>query len=143
MNKLGIIKEVKDDTALVMVFKSAACGTNCGCGALTRVDGKMEQDDHHYIKVKNTINGEIGDPVNIEFATNKLLSTSALIYLVPLIMLVCGIFVGNAVQGQNPSDLVSFLVGIVALFASYLILSMIDNKKDKEELITITEFRGV
>lgn len=142
MNKLGIITEVKDDIALVMVAKSEACGTSCGCGALTRMGGRMEQDDHHYVKVKNTINGEIGDPVNIEFATNKLLSTSALVYLVPLIMLVVGIIIGNAVQGQNPSDLVSFLVGVVALVASYLILSMIDKKKDKEELITITEFRG-
>ncbi len=142
MNKLGIITEVKGDTALVMVAKSEACGTSCGCGALTRTGNQMKQDNHHYIKVKNTINGEVGDPVNIEFATNKLLSTSALIYLLPLIMLVIGIIIGNAVQGENPSELISFLIGIVALISSYLILSIVDKKKGKEELVSITEFRG-
>lgn len=142
MNKLGIITDIKDDEALVMVAKSESCGTSCGCGALTRMAGEMAKDDHHYIKVKNSINAKIGDPVNIEFATNKLLSTSALIYLLPLIMLVVGIIIGNRIQGQNASDLISFIVGFVALVASYLVLSMIDKKKDKQELITITEFRG-
>lgn len=142
MNKLGIIADIKGDEALVMVAKSESCGTSCGCGALTSLGGKKKGDDHHYVKVKNTINGEIGDPVNIEFATKKLLSTSALIYLLPLVMLVVGIIIGNAVQGENKSDLVSFLIGLIALIVSYLILSRIDKKKEKEELITITKFRG-
>lgn len=142
MNKLGIVTQVNNNEAIVMVAKSAACGTSCGCGAMTRVKGQMKNDDHHYIKVKNSIDAKIGDPVKIEFETSKLLSTSVLIYLVPLVMLVIGIVIANYLQGENPNDLLSFISGIISLFVSYLILSIFDKKDNKKELITISEFKG-
>lgn len=142
MNKIGVITEVKGDEAIVMIAKAQSCG-NCGCGKLTRKDGEMCQDDKQYVKVKNTINGEIGDPVNIEFNTGKMISTSILLYLLPLIMMIVGILIANNIQGNNPSDLVSFGAGIASLIVSYIILNAFDKSKGNKELITVTEFKGL
>lgn len=142
MNKIGVITEVQNDIATVMIAKAQSCG-NCGCGKLTRKDGEMCQDDKQYVKVKNTINGEVGDPVNIEFKTGRMISTSILIYLIPLIMMIVGIILANRLQGENSSDIISFIAGIASLIVSYLILSLFDKSKGNTELITVTEFKGL
>lgn len=141
MNKIGVITEIGNGEAIVMVGSAKTCG-NCGCGALTRKNGEL-CDNHRYIKVKNTIDGKVGDPVNIEFETLKMLKTSAMLYLLPLIMLVVGIFLGNYLQGSNSNDLISFGVGVLLLGISFLILNKLDKNKEKKELITISEFRGM
>lgn len=141
MNKIGVITEIGNGDAVVMVGSAKTCG-NCGCGTLTRKNGEI-CDDHRYIKVKNTIDAKVGDPVNIEFKTSKMLQTSAMLYLLPLVMLVAGIFTGNYIQGNNPNDLISFGAGVLLLAVSFLILNTIDKNKEKEELIIISEFRGM
>lgn len=141
MNKIGVITEAVDDLAIVMVGSASTCG-NCGCGALTRKGDEL-CDDHRYIKVKNSIGANVGDPVNIEFQTAKMLKTSAILYLLPLVMLVIGIFAGNYIQGDNPNDLISFASGILLLAVLFFVLNNIDKNKDKDELITITEFKGL
>lgn len=141
MQKFGVITEVNNNDALVMVGKSEGCG-NCGCSALIRKNGKLENDDHQYVRVKNSINGQVGDPVNIEFKSGKMLSTSVMLYFIPLVMLVVGVLIANHLQGENSNDLISFVAGLASLAVSYLILSRVDKAKSKEELITISEFRG-
>lgn len=144
MKKIGIVTEINKDEALVMIAKSESCGTNCGCGAFTRINGKIRDKEHNYIKVKNIINAQVGDPVNIEFKTSKMLNSTLLLYFIPLLMLILGIFIGTYFQGNNQNELISFLSGIISMFISYIILSLIyKSKKSKySELITISEFRG-
>lgn len=141
MQKLGVITQITDDKAVVMLGKAETCG-NCGCGALTRKNGEMCEDDKHYITVKNSIGAQLGDPVNVEFQSAKMLSTSLILYLVPLLMMVAGILIANQIQGDNANDLISFVAGIASLLVSYLILSRVDKRQEKEELITISEFKG-
>ncbi len=141
MNKIGVITERDNDSAIVMVGHSSTCG-NCGCGALTRKNGKLCDNNHQFIKVKNSINANIGDPVSIEFKSGNMIKTSIMLYLIPLIMFVFGIFAGNQIQSDNKNDIISFLTGIVFLVLSFFILSRIDKKNPKEDLITISEYKG-
>lgn len=142
MKKFGVITEKLDNYAMVMVGNSATCG-NCGCSALTRKNGKIEDSNHQFVKVKNTINAEIGDPVNIEFQTTKMLKTSAMLYLLPLVMLIVGIVFGHTIQGNTPNDILSFVSGMVFLVFSFIVISKFDKKNNKDDLITISEFRGM
>lgn len=141
MNKIGVITELQNNKAIVMIAKAESCG-NCGCRALTRKNGEMCKDDKQFITVNNHIDAKVGDPVNVEFNTSKLLSASILLYFVPLVMMVFGIVLATILQGESVNEIISFLAGITSLAVSYIILSFFDKKKEKEELITISEFKG-
>lgn len=138
MNKIGVITDIKNNDAIVMIAQTASCG-NCGCSGKTRKDGEMCDDDKKFVKVNNSINGEVGDPVNIEFKTSKMLKTSIMLYFIPMLLFVIGIFVGNTLK---KGDIISFGSGVLFMIISFVILSFIDKKKNKEELITISEFKG-
>lgn len=137
MNKLGVIADIKDNNAIVMLGSSSSCG-NCGCSVKFRKDGEICEGSQ-VITVANSIGAKIGDPVNIEFKTGEMLKTSVMLYLLPLLMLVVGIMVGSSLKF---SDILSFGLGIFMLALSYFALSMVDKKKDKDQLIVMTEFKG-
>lgn len=137
MNKIGVITEIINNEAIVMLASSASCG-NCGCSVKTRKDGEL-CDNNQYIKVNNKIDGKVGDPVSVEFKTSEMLKTSIMLYLIPLILLVAGIFLGMSVQ---TNELISFLIGVVFMAISYIVLNKLDKKQSKDDLIVISPFKG-
>lgn len=142
MNKVGVITKVEDGKAVVMMASSGTCG-DCGCSPLTkRQHAESGEYGKKFVVVNNTINAKVGDPVNLEFKTTKMLKASLALYILPLIMMVLGILISNKLQGENPSDIISFISGIAALAVSYGILSIFDKKEDREDLIKLSEFRG-
>ncbi|MFM1540836.1 SoxR reducing system RseC family protein [Helcococcus ovis] len=142
MNKVGVITKVDDDKAVVMMVSSKTCG-DCGCSTLTKIHhAKSCEYGKKYLIVQNTINAKVGDPVNLEFKTTKMLKASLVLYILPLIIMVVGILISNKLQGKNPSDIISFISGITALVVSYAMLSSFDKKEDRENLIKLSKFRG-
>lgn len=102
--------------ALVRVYQKSACGHDCGecsgfCGARRTIT----------VQAKNPLRAVPGDLVTVETGTGKIIGAAALVYFVPLALLVLGIVLGYALGGtetvQAASGILGLAVGALAVFA--------------------------
>ena len=87
-------------------------------------------------KLENSINGKVGDAVEISEASNVLLTLSILQYGLPMLGFLAGIFISyNMDVAFKPIELFQFILGMIGLGIaagiSYLIVKWIAKKPDK------------
>ena len=120
MKQTGIVFELNDDKAKIIVTRLAACGSSCeSCSAHC---GENKQE---YINVKNDIGLKIGDRVEITTDSKAVLKYIALVYGLPLIFLISGVVIGMLL---NLKEMYSLLVGFVFMIVSFIFIKTVDNK---------------
>lgn len=120
MKQTGIVFELNDDKAKIIVTRLAACGSSCeSCSAHC---GENKQE---YINVKNDIGLKIGDRVEITTDSKAVLKYISLVYGLPLIFLISGVVIGMLL---NLKEMYSLLVGFVFMIVSFIIVKTVDNK---------------
>lgn len=129
MKQTGIVFELNDDKAKLIVTRLAACGSSCeSCSAHC---GENKQE---YINVKNDIGLKIGDRVEITTDSKAVLNYIALVYGLPLIFLIFGVVIGMLL---NLKEMYSLLVGFVFMIVSFIIVKTVDNKNGSNHGIII------
>ncbi|MGB3368909.1 MAG: SoxR reducing system RseC family protein [Acidaminobacteraceae bacterium] len=130
MNKTGIIVRINKNRAIVQIDKTGECGDKCeGCSAACNVP-------HIEVELENTLNASIGDYVNIVAKQSTLISSSFILYTIPLLAFIVGIFAGVKISDYYmfaDSELIAITSGFLFLVLSYLIISLIT--KNMKELI--------
>ena len=129
MKQTGIVFELNDDKAKIIVTRLAACGSSCeSCSAHC---GENKQE---YINVKNDIGLKIGDRVEITTDSKAVLKYIALVYGLPLIFLISGVVIGMLLKLK---EMYSLLVGFVFMIVSFIFIKTIDNKNGSNHGIII------
>lgn len=132
----GIVKKLHTNTAEVEIHRSAACGESCAaCGLCP---GKTA-----VVAAANEIRAAVGDSVMIDMSDKKVLGAAFLVYIVPLIALIAGYFIGYAVfKSELPSVGIAFALmavtfGIIILCDKRLkkrytprIVSIVNNERN-------------
>lgn len=117
MNEYGKIIAVEGDEALISIRRSSACDS---CGACEM--GCHEEEMR--LTVNNSLNGKVGDYVELELSSKQVLKASAITYLIPLFALILGIAAGYWIARRlnfNPEVTGSILgIGFTVL-AFYII----------------------
>ncbi|NIQ96778.1 MAG: SoxR reducing system RseC family protein [Desulfuromonadales bacterium] len=125
MEEVGTVIELKGKhIALVMCEKSSTC-KNCASMESCKVS---EDNRSMVVESHNVIGAEVGDRVRLAISSKKFLSSSFLVYIVPLVALIVGAVVGEVVgtrfaQGVNP-DLLAAIFGVAFLVGSFLIIKV-------------------
>jgi len=125
MEEVGTVIELKGKhLALVLCEKSSTC-KNCASLESCKVS-----DDNRSMIVEshNAIGAEVGDKVRLSISSRKFLSSSFLVYIVPLVALIIGAVIGEVVgsrldNGVNP-DLLAGIFGIAFLAGSFLTIKI-------------------
>lgn len=129
MKQTGIVFELNDNKAKIIVTRLAACGSSCeSCSAHC---GENKQE---YINVKNDIGLKIGDRIEITTDSKAVLKYIALVYGLPLIFLISGVVIGMLL---NLKEMYSLLVGFVFMIVSFIFIKTIDNKNGSNHGIII------
>lgn len=129
MKQTGIVFELNDDKAKLIVTRLAACGSSCeSCSAHC---GENKQE---YINVKNDLGLKIGDRVEITTDSKAVLKYISLVYGLPLIFLISGVVIGMLL---NLKEMYSLLVGFVFMIVSFIIVKTVDNKNGSNHGIII------
>ena len=129
MVQTGIVKATRGDIADVEINRSTACGDNCAsCGLCS---GRTA-----IVKAANKINASDGDTVLIQMADKTVLGTAFLVYIIPLILLVCGYFAGHAVGGTEMSGIIT---GFLLMALSFPPIIYLDRRKRQSYLPEVTE----
>ena len=130
MNKeQGIIEKTMDGKAIVRVWQRSACA---GCGS--RGSCEISNKETH-IEVLNEIRAETGDYVELTIPEGAVLKLSLLVYCLPIIGLIIGAFLGDAVSNHlligSPS--LSILGGAIFMGATFFFLRRLDRKSDQNK----------
>ena len=99
--------EINGD-ALIRVYQKSACGhdcTNCGgvCGAKKSIT----------VQARNPLQARPGDLVTVETATGRILRAAALVYLLPLTLLLLSCVLGNLLGGSETVQALAGLGGLL------------------------------
>ena len=110
----GTVKRVDGNSVLVSIISSPAC-SGCHAEGLCGISGKEEK----IINVKGKYNVSPGDSVTILMEQTTGFKAVALSYLVPLVIVITGLFILNSLSF---SELTAGLVSILLLVPYFLIL---------------------
>lgn len=129
MKQIGFVTKTFKDKAQLEVKRPSACGNCSACGASScDIDG-------HMVTIKNKLNVKEGDYVELNAVSINLIKFISIVYMIPFAFLILGIFLGNSYfEGSNNQEVLSFLVGMVALAISIIPVRIIDKRiSDKGE----------
>ncbi len=122
----GIITGTTSSTAWVKTVRSSACEA---CEAKDSCH-ESSHSREMTVEVDNTLNADIGDRVAIGFRTGPLLQLTFMLYVFPIILLIAGAALGQAVAPMLHTDqsLTSLFTGIACFAAAFLIIRRLNNK---------------
>lgn len=128
MERIGTVKEVKGETAVVHLRRHLSC-ENCGrCGGLLGAEDRRD----HYVEVLNPIGAEKGESVLIEIGDRQALFIAFLLYLVPLIGLVVGIVLGlkgaSLLGWESYRELAAAGAGFLLMGLIFVLISLWDRR---------------
>ena len=104
MTQYAIIKKLTGpDKADVEVLRGTACGDDCGSCEVCHYASKIR------VEAKNPIGAQVGDRVEIETQTSRVLSAAVLVYVVPFVLFFIGYAIAAALKmTEGYSMLMSF-----------------------------------
>ncbi|MCU0342509.1 MAG: SoxR reducing system RseC family protein [Ignavibacterium sp.] len=120
----GIVKEASDGIAEIVISDSDHCEE---CSA--KVYCKPGSSNERSLTVKDPFGVQPGDKVRVTIKGSKILSASFLLYGIPLIILVVGIFIGLQIFTIN-KELFSTLLalGFISIYSLGLFLYAKQNR---------------
>lgn len=115
---------VNNHMARVQIKRASACGESCasckgGCAPTNT-----------YVEAVNTVGAVLGQDVEIEMSTQVFMNAVILNYVLPLIMLIIGIFAGSvlvvSLDLSISKDILGILLGFGLMAISYTLVYFID-----------------
>ena len=127
MTQFAIIKKLKGpDKAEVEVLRGTACGDDCESCGVCHYASKIR------VEAQNDIGAQVGDRVEIEALTSRVLGAAVLVYVVPFVLF----FIGYAISAaMNMTEAMSVLFSFVA-FAIGLGIVVLVGRSHKKNPIT-------
>lgn len=128
MNQVGqIVEIVNSDTAMLKMRRMSACAK---CGKCKSIGDSESQEI--VVEVDNSIGAKVGDTVEVTMDNINILKATALVYVVPLIGLMLGVFVTYFILSSTKItthiEVISGVMGIIVMLLSYLMLKVNDRK---------------
>ena len=118
----GIVTKISgegSETAWVRTSQSNAC-KSCS----SRHSCNPEKGQEREVEAINLVGAEVGDRIQISIETGSLLKATFLLYIFPVICMLCGGLVGNrmsAYMGLAPSPAAALLAAVAFLGAMALV----------------------
>lgn len=126
----GIVVSVENQFANVVVVQSESCNE---CSA--KILCKPKSPNENIVKVINSLGALPGDKVRFEVKGSALLSASFMLYGIPILIFVIGIFLGLSVfSDYTIKELYAVLFGI-GLIIIYFFLSIGKFKNQNKEVL--------
>jgi len=137
----GIVETVEDEWVWVKTQRKSACA-HCGHKDHCHT---IEGGDRMLVKAKNLAAARKGDEVELFLNTKTQLKCVFMVYMVPVIGLLVGAFLGNSLFpliGLNP-NMGIFLFSVVGLIAGFIITRLFAGRMDTKNALTLRVTRVI
>ena len=126
MKQIGTVVEINGDIARV------ECDRQSACDMCENAAGCAEKCKKVCATASNTVNATVGDRVEIETDTSKVLKNAFIVFLLPIVFAIASYFLAKALLGESLAIVVTFIV----LVFSLLFLSFVLNKAEKKQAVS-------
>lgn len=125
MDQVGRVISTNDGMAKLEVKRVGGCGTNCAaCSASCEANPE-------YIEIINTLGAKPGEFVEIVSDSGRVLKFMLMLYGIPLVFMIVGFLIGYQIFSGNPNqEIMSLVVGLLALVISGFVLKVIDKNSN-------------
>lgn len=127
METRAIVIRVEGKEALVESMQGGGCGhcdSENGCGS-----GKMSQlfcSEPRRFRVRNDAEAQVGTLVQVTLPEGVLLRSALLMYILPLILLLCGAMAGAQLANETANaDTYAALGGFVGLISGFVLANVL------------------
>lgn len=138
MEKVGFVRKVERGKMELEIRRTSGWGSKCKeCSSSCEVVP-------HIIVISNDLDAKVGDFVEVQAEVSNLLKYTFILYMIPFIFLIGGVFIGNFLfrnVNTDSREMLSFLSGLVCVIVSFLILKIMDKKAEKRDDGTIKATR--
>jgi sigma-E factor negative regulatory protein RseC len=118
MRETGVIVSEEKNQVTVQIVRGDKC-KNCNLCDATGPN-QMQLFAH------NSMGAKIGDMVEVEIPPGKVLGYSFIIFIIPIIMMITGYFIG--VQASGGSEGAGIISSLVSLGLSFLVVKFFDSQ---------------
>ena len=143
MNEEGTVTKVAGNKAWVLAERGTAC-ESCGSKSLCHPFGSSSKNVE--IEAINAANAQVGNVVNISISSSSVMKAAFMVYVIPILMLFAGVFLGKWFAEKNSYDyeIISLITGSLAFAVTFLVLKIISKRiSQKAEFIpVITKIKG-
>lgn len=129
MTETGKVIKVEKDFVTVRFQRKTEC-ENCKMCIFSQDMTYLD------IKMKNTVNAQIDDIVKVSTKGKTVLISSLIVYIVPLLFTLLGLFLGYIILGENLA-IVFAMVFLALGFLSIAIIDKLLKRKNKNVIFTI------
>jgi len=123
MKQTGVVIEIIGNLAKVECDRQSACDMCENASVCTEKCKKV------YATAENTVNAEIGDFVEIETESKRVLKNAFIVFFLPVILSFVAYFVTERFFGSTPATIVT----LVVLTVSLVLFAFLLNGKEKKE----------
>lgn len=131
MKQIGKVVETNGDVAKIEVDRVSACDM---CENSAHCAEKCKKV---YATASNSINAMIGDTVEIETETGRVLLNSVLVFLFPVFLAIGAYFLSDLFLGENASVIITFFTLVFSICAFSFVLNRISKKKVISRIVRI------
>jgi len=122
----GAVIDTDEKYAYIAMQMNKSCGKCAGRGVCFAGDKPIP------LKIKNEYGLKKGDVVELELSSQTKMSAGFLLFIVPIIFLIAGYYVGHRVSGTETSGIIGGGVGVII---SALILKIVNKKVGDNNLM--------
>lgn len=130
MSETAVVLNASNDELTVTLVRTQACG---GCRACVAAFDEKQKT----LTVKNACGAHVNDTVKIELEKDYALKAAGILYGLPLIFTLTGVFLGfftAPLVGLGAyQDIVSFVAGVGCMVLSYMFIKNRDKRLDKDQ----------
>ena len=143
MRQRAVILEKKGKEAIIEVSRATMCDgceKHGGCEGHCEITGLLSTGGKMKTRAQNGIGADIGDTVEVETASKKVLGYAALVFILPIVM--CGVFyfVFGKIFGTQAYALIGAGAGFVLTFAGIAVFDRIKQKNAPDiEIVDIVK----
>lgn len=121
---IGQVIKIDSEHMIISMKRDSACGSCESCAAGC-------ESKEHIIKAKLRNDYKVGDFVSIKVDSRQMLKGVMMVYLVPLLAFLIGIFASNYLFKKfdfKIPDFYSIIIGVILLIISLIIVKTYDKK---------------
>jgi sigma-E factor negative regulatory protein RseC len=120
MEETGTVTEIRDRVALVSTGAKGACHS-CSARGVCHLGGQKTM----VVEAGNTIGAQVGDVVRIRLNSRSVLGAAFLLYLVPLLVFIGGLILGQAL---THNQIWAVMLGFLCMAGTYAGIRVLDRR---------------
>ena len=138
MRQRAVVLETDGKEAVIEVSRATMCDgceKHGGCEGHCEITGLLSTGGKMKTRALNRIGASVGDTVEVETESGRVLGYAALVFILPIIM--CGVFyfAADALFEAEFAPVVGALIGFVLTFAGIAVFDRAKRKKEPDIVI--------